>query len=94
MHESRLKKCVQNEFVQGIDIERTTELSFCEGCLAGKMCRKPFPTVGGIRSTRKLQLVHSDVCGPMQTQSTGDDYTRCCAVYFMKHNLNQKCLTN
>ena len=42
----------------------------------------------------KLQLVHSDVCGPMQTQSIGgakhfvtfiDDYTRCCAVYFMKH---------
>ena len=94
VHESRLKKCVQNEFVQGIDIEKMTELSFCEGCLAGKMCQKPFPTVGEIRSTRKLQLVHSDVCGPMQTQSIGgakyfvtfiDDYTRCCTVYFMKH---------
>ena len=94
VHESRLKKCVQNAFVQGIDIEKITELSFCEGCLAGKMCRKPFPTVGEIRSKRKLQLVHSDVCGPMQTQSIGrakyfvtfiDDYTRCCAVYFMKH---------
>ena len=94
VHESRLKKCVQNECVQGFDIEIITELSFCEGCLAGKMCRKPFPTVGRIWSTRKLQLVHSDVCGPMQTQSIGgakyfvtfiDDYTRCCAVYFMKH---------
>ena len=94
VHESRLKKCVQNDFVRGIDIEKITELSFCEGCLAGKMCRKPFPTVGEIRSTRKLQLVHSNVCGPMQTQSIGgakyfvtfiDDYTRCCAVYFMKH---------
>ena len=57
------------------------------------MCRKPFPTVGEIRSTRKLQLVHSDICGPMQTQSIGgakyfvtfiDDYTQYCAVYFMK----------
>jgi len=94
VHESRLKKCVQNEFVRGIDIEKITELSFCEGCLAGKMYRKPFPTVGEIRSTHKLQLVHSDVCGPMQTQSIGgakyfvtfiDDYTRCCAIYFMKH---------
>ena len=71
VHESRLKKFVQNEFVQGIDIERITELSFCEECLAGKMCRKPLPIVGGIRSTLKLQLVHSDVCGPMQTQSIG-----------------------
>ena len=43
---------------------------------------------------RSMQLVHSDVCGPMRTQSIGgakyfvtfiDDYTRCCAVYFMKH---------
>ena len=94
MHESRLKKCVQNESLQGIDNEKMTELSFCEGCLAGKMCREPFPTVGEIGSTRKLQLVHSNVCGPMQTQSIGgakyivtfiDDYTRCGAVYFMKH---------
>ena len=94
VHESRLKKCVQNEFVRGIDIEKITELSFCEGCLAGKMSRKPFPTVGEIQSKHKLQLVHSDVCGPMQTQSIGgakyfvtfiDDYTCCCTVYFMKH---------
>ena len=49
VHESRLKKCVQNEFVQEIDVEKITELSFCEGCLAGKMCRKPFPTLGEIR---------------------------------------------
>ena len=71
-----------------------TELSFCEGCLAGKMCRKPFPAVGEIRSTRRLQLVHSDVCGPMHTPSIGgakyfvtfiDYYARCCAVHFMKH---------
>jgi len=39
-------------------------------------------------------LVHSDVCGPMSTESIGgkkyfvtfiDDYSRCCSVYFMKH---------
>ena len=72
MHESRLKKCVQNELVQGIDIERMTELSFSEGFLAGKMCRKPFSTVRETRSTRKLQLVHTDVCGPKQTPSTGE----------------------
>ena len=95
VHESRLKKCVESrETVQGINIQKMTELSFCEGCLAGKMCRKPFSAVGEIRSIRKLQLVHSDVCGPMHTHSIGgakyfvtfiDDYTRCCAVYFMKH---------
>ena len=47
-----------------------------------------------VRSRRKLQLIHSDVCGPMPTESIGgqkyfvtfiDDYSRCCAVYFLKH---------
>lgn len=33
------------------------------------MSRQPFKSAGGIRSTRKLELVHSDVCGPMQTES-------------------------
>ena len=94
VHELRLKKCVESESVRGINIKKITELSFCEGCLAGKMCRKPFPAVGEIHSTRRLQLVHSEVCGPMRTPSIGaakyfvtfiDDYTRCCAIHFMKH---------
>ena len=60
----------------------------------GKIHRKPFKPVGEIHSTRKLKLVHSDVCGPMQTESIGgrryfvtfiDDYSRCCSVYFLRH---------
>ena len=89
--------------MQGIYIEKITELSFCEGCLAGKMCRKPFPTVGEIRSTNYSCCIYSDVCGPMQTRSIGgakyfiafiDDYTRCCAVHLASLNTNQKCVTN
>ena len=47
-----------------------------------------------VRSFRKLQLVHSDVFGPMPVESLGgwkyfvifiDDYSRCCAVHFLKH---------
>ena len=68
--------------------------------MKGKMNRKPFKPIREIRSTRKLQLVHSDVCGPMQTESLGghkyfvtfiDDYSRCChvyipyEVYFIRH---------
>ena len=88
VHEQRLNKCIERRPVQGINVKQATELSFCEGCLAGKMHRKPVPSVGEIRSTRKLQMVHSDVCGPMHTESIGgakyfvtftDDYTRCCA---------------
>ena len=75
-------------------IPKRAELSFCEGCVEGKMQRKPFKPVGEIRSTRRLQCVHSDVCGSMPTESIGgakyfvtfiDNYWQCCGVYFMQH---------
>ena len=49
----------------------------CEGCILGKMQRSSFPKYGSVRATQKLQLVHSDVCGPMQTHSLGN------YLYFM-----------
>ena len=70
-----------------------SELTFCEGCVEGKMARQPFHPVGEIRSKRPLELVHTDVC-TMDSESLGgskyfvtfiDDYSRCCAVFFMKH---------
>ena len=90
----QLKAIDQKKLATGVKIKRTANLSFCEGCVEGKMHRKPFKPVGEIRSTRKLQLVHSDVCGPMHTKSIGgrkyfvtfiDDYSRCCAVYFLRN---------
>ena len=75
-------------------IPKRAELSVCEGCVEGKMQRKPFKPVGEIRSTRRLQCVHSDVCGSMPTESIGgakyfvtfiDNYWQCCGVYFMQH---------
>ena len=81
------------EMATGIDLPKQTKLTFCEGCVAGKMERALFKPVGEIQSKRKLQIVHSDVCGPMPTDSTGgnkyfvtfiDDYSKCCAVYFLK----------
>ena len=47
--------------------DRTT---VCDGCAFGKMHRLPFPT-GRIRGTQVGQLIHSDVCGPMQTTTPG-----------------------
>ena len=51
------------------------------------------PKDGLVRVVRKLQLVHSDVCGPMHTPSLGnnlyfvtfiDDYSRFSLVYPLK----------
>ena len=80
--------------VSSVDLKKVEPRSFCEGCVQGKAIRhKPKP-LGEIRSSRRLEKVHSDVCGPMQTASNSrkkymvtfvDDYSRTCAVYFMAH---------
>ncbi|KAG8492422.1 hypothetical protein CXB51_009695 [Gossypium anomalum] len=66
----------------------------CEVCQMGKQARLPFPTNTTWRASSKLELVHTDVCGPMRTESLSgnryfilfiDDCTRYCWIYFLKH---------
>ena len=63
----------------------------CESCLEGKMTKRPF-SAKGERSKEPLQLVHSDLCGPLSVQARGgyeyfvtftDDYSRYGYVYLM-----------
>ena len=67
--------------------------SKCERCVIGKSHRNPFPKKSNNRATRPCEIIHSDVCGPMQVESKGgsrylitftDDYSRCTTVYFIK----------
>ncbi|XP_022891768.1 uncharacterized protein LOC111406611 [Olea europaea var. sylvestris] len=41
----------------------------CEGCLLGKHSRKRFPEEASTRAKKPLELVHSDVCGPIDPSS-------------------------
>ena len=41
----------------------------CEGCVLGKMHKYAFFEDRLVRFVQKLQLIDSDVCGPMQTPS-------------------------
>ncbi len=44
------------------------QLTVCHGCKAGKSTHKPFP--GSAKTTRRiLEVVHSDLAGPMQVKS-------------------------
>ncbi len=90
-HTTKLKEL--KDLVNRVDFSAEKEVPFCEGCLEVKLSRKPYKPVGKIRSKCKLQLIHSDVCGPMQAESIGgakyfvtfiDDYSRCCKAYFLK----------
>eukprot|EP00253_Pinus_taeda_P023803 PITA_23803 len=46
--------------------------SLCEGCILGKQHRESFPSGKSIRAKAPLEIVHSDLCGLMQTPSLAD----------------------
>lgn len=92
VHVKRLRQAVNNDLIIGVDSVSGDD-SFCEACVQGKQTRKPFGSATNVQTTQKLQLNHSDVCGPMSTPSLGgsryfvtftDDYTCCSRVYFLK----------
>ncbi|KAL0386517.1 UNVERIFIED_CONTAM: Copia protein [Sesamum latifolium] len=60
--------------------------------MAGKACRKPFGKAK--RATHPLELVHSNICGPMNVRARHgafyfltfiDDYSRYGSVYLLSH---------
>ena len=64
-----------------------------EACLLGKMTKAPF-TGSPERATDLLELIHTDMCGPMSTAARGgyqyfitftDDLSRYGYVYLMRH---------
>ncbi|CAJ2644822.1 unnamed protein product [Trifolium pratense] len=64
-----------------------------QSCLLGKMTKTPF-TGKGERASDLLALIHTDVCGSLNTHAGGgfqyfitftDDYSRYGYVYLMKH---------
>ncbi len=60
----QLNEISRHGIVTDAKLPRKMKIDFC---VEGKMHRLPFKPVGEIRSTRQLELVHSDVCGPMST---------------------------
>jgi hypothetical protein len=64
----------------------------CKGCMLGKNIKKTFSSSYN-RAQGILDLVHSNVCGPMSCPSLSgclyyvifiDDYSRKCWIYFLK----------
>jgi len=76
-----------------LNVEIATTSPECNICPRGKMTRAPFPRRSK-RTSTILQLVHSDVCGPMRSESCGkakyfvtfiDDCSRWCEVRLIRH---------
>ena len=75
--------------VEGIS-NSSLDFDFCENCVYGKQNRVSFPS-GGKRKKQILELVHSDVFGPVKVPSLGksvyyvsfiDDFSRNTWIYF------------
>jgi len=65
----------------------------CEGCSFGKHHREIFDKGKVWRAKEPLQLIHSDICGPLETPLSHafyfltfiDDFTHKTWVYFLKY---------
>lgn len=92
---SALKKLP--DCAEGVSLTHGRETDMqCSTCLEGKQTRLPFKHTGS-RATRPLEVIHSDLCGPMENPSYGgmryfvsfiDDYSRMVHIYFMKDKQN------
>ena len=92
--ERMLARMTDPKVATGVKFNENDKLSFCDACASGKTHRSTPKAIGEIRSTRRLQLVHSDVCGPVNVPSVNksryvitfiDDFTRHVDTYLMAH---------
>ena len=85
-----MKKLHADGILESLDYE---SLDACEPCLLGKMTKTPFS--GTLeRATNLLEIIHTDVCGPMNIKTRDkyhyfltftDDLSRYEYIYLMKH---------
>ncbi|KAI9909323.1 hypothetical protein PsorP6_014591 [Peronosclerospora sorghi] len=76
-------------------VASVNDMKLCDGCIKGKMSVDKFPSNvrGHVKTTSVLQLVHTDVMGPMNVNSQGkdryaltfiDDYSHFVVIFFLK----------
>ena len=89
-----LRRMAAEKKVYGLELTgASNELRTCVGCAYGKHSRDPFPTLSTKKTVKKLELVHSDLCGPIEVLSLQsqkkyiltfiDDYTRRTWIYLL-----------
>ena len=92
LNERYLLEAARNESMLGIKLATPEGKLTCSTCVKAKMTKTPFIRNNG-RITRILEIVHSDVCGPIRIESHGrakyfvtfiDDHSKWCEVRFLK----------
>lgn len=85
-----LNLMMQKEAVTGLKF-KTDVFSSCDTCAAGKITSTPFPK-GSQDTSTLFEIVHTDLCGPMRTESNGgarylltftDNFSRWTEIYLL-----------
>lgn len=85
-----LNTMFKNNLVKGVNLKQCVLEKECEACAKSKICSQQFSKETS-RSKTVLDLIHSDICGPMKESIGGakyfmtfiDDYSRRIFVYFL-----------
>lgn len=64
-------KLSREKLADGIRIDACSVRMTCISCIKGKMSRQSFPKSSCHRAEQPLDLIHTDVCGPMNTETPG-----------------------
>jgi len=92
-----LATLTSKSMVTGINVTpaefKTANDTFCDPCALGKQHRLPFPTSTST-TTKPIELLHTDICGPMPVPSLGgnrylltilDDYSSYSFTFPLRH---------
>ena len=66
-----INKLAEGNLVTGMKYAKGDTNQECEACTRAKMHRIPVPKQSSSKTTQPLELIHSDVCAPMNIDSIG-----------------------
>lgn len=88
------ERIAKEELATGMKVSDCGLRLVCECCMEGKSARLPFPPVVDRKATQVLDIVHTDLCGPMDCATPSgnryvmtitDDYSRFTVTYLLRN---------
>ncbi|KAG2758790.1 hypothetical protein Pcac1_g29117 [Phytophthora cactorum] len=89
-----LDAIVKKGYGTGINMTSAKQWELCDGCALGKQTQVSYMKSSPNRAKQVLEVIHSDVCGPMQTSTFSgkryfvtftDDKSHFCVVYLLRN---------
>lgn len=93
-HPEGVKRIVAEDLGEGLKLRDCGVRSVCTVCCEGKLTRKPFPKASSTKSSALLDLIHTDLAGPLEVSTPRgnryvmtmiDDHSKYTIIYLLKH---------